>query len=94
MLSKNNSSPEVCVNNLMQITRGEVPYDRVKGVSSEFNNGTITQASDEIVEDAEWMLETYEPRAEVDSIDVAPIDAVNGHFKITANINITKEANT
>ena len=94
MLSKNNSSPESCVNNLMQITRGEVPYDRVKGVSADHNDGPITQVTDEIVDDTEWMLGVYEPRAEIDSIEVSPSEAENGHFIITANINTTKEANT
>lgn len=92
MLSKNNSNPAVCVNNLMQIERGEVPYDRVKGISFAQLDVPIAQATDEIVEDAEWMLDTYEPRAEIDSIEVTPTDAPNGHFAITAKINTIKEA--
>lgn len=92
MLSKNNSNPAVCVNNLMQIARGEVPYDRVKGISFAQLDVPIAQATDEIVEDAEWMLDTYEPRAEIDSIEVTPTDVPNGHFAITAKINTIKEA--
>ena len=92
MLSKNNSKPEVCINNLIQIARGEVPYDRVKGISIAHIDVPIAQATDEIVEDAEWMLDTYEPRAEIDSIEVTPTDALNGHFAIIANIKTTKEA--
>ena len=38
------------------------------------------------------MLDTYEPRAEIDSIEVTPTDAPNGHFAITAKINTIKEA--
>ena len=93
MLSKNNSNPAVCVNNLLQIARGEVPYDRVKGISSAKIDGPISQATDELVEDAEWMLETYEPRVQVEEIKVTPTDAPNGHFAINATIN-TKEADT
>ena len=92
MLSKNNSNPAVCVNNLMQIARGEVPYDRVKGISFAQLDVPSAQATDEIIEDAEWMLDTYEPRAEIDSIEVTPTDAPNGHFAITAKINTIKEA--
>ena len=92
MLSKNNSNPAVCVNNLMQIARGEVPYDRVKGISFAQLDVPIAQATDEIIEDAEWMLDTYEPRAEIDSIEVTPTDTPNGHFAITAKINTIKEA--
>ena len=94
MLSKNNSSPAVCVNNLIQIARGEVPYDRVKGISFAHIGAPIAQSTDEIVEDAEWMLETYEPRAEIESVEVSPTDAPNGHFAITATINTTKEADS
>ena len=92
MLSKNNSSPAVCVNNLIQIARGEVPYDRVKGISSEYLDAPISQAVDEIVEDAEWMLDTYEPRAEIQNIEVVPDDVPNGRFAINATINTNKEA--
>ena len=92
MLSKNNSNPANCVNNLIQIARGEVPYDRVKGVSFESLDEPIEQAADDIIEDAEWMLETYEPRAEIDAIDIEATDAQNGHFVIKATINTNKEA--
>jgi phage baseplate assembly protein W len=91
MLSKGNSNPAVCVNNLIQITRGENPYDRVKGVSFSKIDGPATTAADSLAEDAEWMIETYEPRAEVESIDVTADDARNGQFTITANIKTTKE---
>ena len=91
MRSKNNGSPEVCVSNLVQIARGEVPYDRVKGVSAERIDGPADQAVEDITEDATWLLQTYEPRAEVESIEVTPDEAAGGHFTITANINTTKE---
>lgn len=94
MLSKNNSNAAVCVNNLIQIARGEVPYDRVKGVNFGRIDGPNAQAIDEIVEDAEWMLDTYEPRAAIDSVEVTPTDAQNGHFAIIANINTIKETDT
>ena len=93
MLRKNNSNPAVCINNLLQIARGEVPYDRIKGVSFAQIDGPIAQATDEISEDAEWMLETYEPRVQVEEIEVKATDAPNGHFAINATIN-TQEVDT
>ena len=93
MLSKNNSNPAVCINNLLQIARGEVPYDRIKGISFAQIDGPAAQATEGIEEDAEWMLETYEPRVQVEEIEVTPTDAQNGHFAINATIN-TKEADT
>ena len=86
MLSKNNSNPAVCVNNLIQIARGEVPYDRVKGVSFAQLDAPIASAGAEIVEDAEEMLETYEPRADVESISLDPTDVQNGHASLKVNI--------
>lgn len=91
MLSNNNSNAAICANNLLQIARGEVPYDRVKGVSFA-NIDSPAHSTDDLIEDAEWVLKTYEPRAEIESIEIAPTDAQNGHFAITANINTTKEA--
>ena len=91
MLSKNNGSPETCVNNLIRIVQGEVPYDRVKGVSVEAIDGPTSSALDDIAEDVEWLLNTYEPRAEVESIEVTPDEAAGGHFKIHATINQKKE---
>ena len=92
MLSKNNGKPEVCVNNLLQIIRGEVPYDRVKGVDVMQIDAPAYQSVDAIADDAEWLLGVYEPRAEVESIDVTPDEAAYGHFSVKANINIIKEA--
>ena len=92
MLSKNNSNPAVCINNLIRIARGEVPYDRVKGVNFAPLDVPIVQAIDEITDDAEWMLNTYEPRAKIDGIEVTPTDAMNGHFTIAANIKTIKES--
>lgn len=91
MLSNNNSSPAVCVNNLIQIARGEVPYDRVKGISTESLDVPVSQAPDELIEDAEWMLETYEPRAKIQNIEVVPNDAPHGHFDLKVTINTNEE---
>ena len=92
MLRKNNSNPAICANNLIQIAKGEVPYDRIKGVSFAQLDAPISQAIDDITEDTEWMINTYEPRVEVEKIEVTPTDAQHGHFAISATINTTKEA--
>ena len=87
MRSSGNSRMEVCIDNLLKISRGEVPYERLKGVSFSQMDGPVTTAGQDIVEDAEWMLNVYEPRAKVESIDLIPIDAQNGQFEIKANIS-------
>lgn len=86
MLSKGNSNTAVCVNNLLKTSRGEVPLERLKGVNFSLLDGPATTAGQEMIEDIEWMLRVYEPRAKVESIELVPDDAQNGHFTIKANI--------
>ena len=93
MQSKNNSNPAICVNNLIQIARGEVPYDRIKGVSFAQLDAPIVSAGSDIIEDAEEMLDTYEPRADIESIELDPTDLQNGHASLKVQIS-TKEADT
>lgn len=87
MRSSGNSKTEVCIDNLLKISRGEVPYERLKGIGFSELDGPVTTAGQDIIEDAEWMLSVYEPRAKVDSIGLVPIDAQNGQFEIKANIS-------
>ena len=87
MLSKGNSDIAVCVNNLLKISRGEVPYERLKGVNFSLLDGPASTAGQEMIEDIEWMLSIYEPRAKVDGVQLIPDDAQNGRFTIKANIS-------
>ena len=90
MRASGNGSPEVCAANLLRIVRGEVAYDRVRGV-----DGTLIDkpnATDEAVADAEWVLETFEPRVESDSIASDPAAAFSGDFGMIVNIIQRKEA--
>lgn len=91
MRAHNNSNPAICVNNLMQIARGEVPYDRIKGLAAAKIDGPAVQSCDDIVEDATQMIETYEPRVEVKGVDVDGSSGEIGDYKFTARIK-TKEA--
>ena len=89
MRASGNGSPEVCAANLLRIVRGGVAYDRVRGV-----DGTLIDkpnATDEAVADAEWVLETIEPRVESDSISSDPAAAFSGDFGMIVNIIQRKE---
>ena len=44
MLSKGNSDIAVCVNNLLKTSRGEVPYERLKGVNFSLLDGPASTA--------------------------------------------------
>lgn len=86
MRGKNNGDPQVCVNNLMAITRGEVAYDRIRGIGTEPIDGTIASSSADIAQDAKWVINTYEPRGEVDGIEVVADEASDGGFKVKVGI--------
>lgn len=77
----------MCAGNLLRMVRGEVPYERVKGLNPRLVDRPLSEAEAEIQQDAEWLLETYEPRVTVKGVSVAPSDAPNGGFAVTADIS-------
>lgn len=84
MKAHGNGTPETCASNLLRIVRGEVPYDRVRG-----REGALidkANATDEATADAEWLLETYEPRVTVESVEANPEAAQTGDFSTLVNI--------
>ena len=89
MKASGNGLPETCALNLLRTVRGEVPYDRVRGV-----DGTLIDrpnVTDEVAADIEWLLETYEPRVEIVSIEDDPAAIKSGDFTKIVNIK-RKEA--
>lgn len=84
MKAHGNGTPETCASNLLRIVRGEVPFDRVRG-----RDGALIDqpnATDEAIADAEWVLETYEPRVTVGSVETNPEAALTGDFSTLVNI--------
>jgi hypothetical protein len=85
MKAHGNGNPETCASNLLRIVRGEVPYDRVRG-----RDGALVDqpnATDEAVADAEWVLETYEPRVNAESITGSGEAVKNGEFALLVDID-------
>lgn len=91
MKSSGNGNPEQCAVNLLLITRGEVPYSRIKGRDAALVDMPTTSAAGEAEADAEWLIETYEPRMKVESIDIGAAIASAGEFGVNANISARKE---
>lgn len=91
MRAKGNGSPEVCVVNLLKITRGEVPFDRVRGRDSSLIDQP--NAIDEAVADAEWVLETFEPRVDAEAF-AADAGTQTGNFKNIVDITPRKKDET
>ena len=89
MKAQGNGRPETCAFNLLRIVRGEIPFDRVRG-----RNGALIDnpsAADEAQADAEWVLRTYEPRVDIQSMETNPEAASSGDFSTLVNIK-RKEA--
>lgn len=90
-----NSRPERCAANLLRITRGEVPYERTKGLGIASIDSPAVRAGNDMAADAEWLLENFEPRVDVNSIDMGAITAETGDFLLNADVTINqaKEGN-
>lgn len=86
MIANGNGKTQRCVQNLLRIFRGECPYERVKGLDPRMIDKPLTTVEPEIRQDAEWLIETYEPRATINNIIVSSNDAVGGGFNIDADI--------
>lgn len=84
MKAKGNGDPATCVGNLLRLIRGEVPYERMKGLDPRLIDRPSSIAGPELVADAEWLIENYEPRVSLDSIDLEAALAQAGHFAIRA----------
>lgn len=79
---------ETCVDNLLKIVQGEVPYSRLKGIDG--NLIDQPNVSEELISDAEEMIEEYEERASIDDISINAITDSKGDFILTAIISETE----
>lgn len=81
MRASGNGSPMQCVANLVRIVRGECTYDRIKGIDPTLIDKPEPIAEPLLITDARWLIRTYEPRVNVDQIDLMNILAREGNFK-------------
>ena len=86
MRASGNGDVNVCAHNLLQTFRGEVPYERVKGLDPRHIDRPLEEVELDIQQDAEWLLETYEPRAVVEGVSVEQSDEEIGGFSVLAKI--------
>lgn len=82
MKASGNGAPAQCVANLLRIVRGEVPYERLKGLDARLIDSPSSTVEAELSADAEWLLENYEPRVSLDSLNLEQALAEAGHFNI------------
>lgn len=74
MKSHGNGATEVCANNLLQLVRGEVPFDRIRGLDPALIDKPISSVRPDIEMGAEWIIENYEPRAKFAGVNFKPPD--------------------
>lgn len=87
MLGSGNGEPQTCAENLLKTSRFSVPYERIKGIDGSLIDSPAATTGDDMIADAEWLLETYEPRVQVNSIEANETDGV-GDFGIVADLSI------
>ena len=86
MKSKGNGKPEQCAANLLKIIRGEVPYERLKGLNADLIDMPGSAAMQEVGPEIEWLIETYEPRLNFDGAGIESLDVLNAHFDINVDL--------
>ncbi len=67
MKASGNAAPETCVQNLLKTIRGEVPYERIKGIDRTLIDRPSGTAANDLAADVEFVVETYEPRVRLSS---------------------------
>lgn len=70
MKASGNGDPMQCVSNLIRIVRGENPYERCKGLDPRLIDKPYSVYEEAIRKDVLWNIRTYEPRVDVDKVDI------------------------
>lgn len=86
MLSQGNGNAEVTSQNLIKIIRGEVSYDRIRGIDVSYIDRPVEIVKDDVENDVIETLEDYEPRVDVQDVNLEQTS--DGSFKI--NLEVTK----
>lgn len=86
MIASGNGKVQRCVQNLLRMFRGECPYERVKGFDPRMIDKPLSEVEPDIIQEAEWLIDTYESRATIKDISVYAEDAAGGGFVVDADI--------
>ena len=92
MVKSGNGSPPRCVYNILRTWRGEVPYERLKGLDPRHIGKPASTEIVELMADIEWNIETYEPRVDVSRINLREVAAnvtANGDFDVITRLIAT-----
>ena len=89
MKANGNGLPQVCVQNLLRTIRGEVPYERIKGIDRKLIDQPSEIVSPDLKEDVEFVLENYEPRVDLGNVELEALAADFGSYQVSVNIDKT-----
>ena len=89
MKASGNGTPQTCVQNLLKTTRGEMPYERIKGIDRSLIYQPSETAASELAAEVEFVVETYEPRGKGTDVERVALDAEVGGFEINPSIDNT-----
>lgn len=89
MKASGNGTPQTCVQNLLKTTRGEVPYERIKGIDRSLIDQPSETAAPELAAEVEFVVETYEPRVKLTDVELVALATEVGGFEINASIDNT-----
>lgn len=87
MRKSGNGEPKRCVENLTNIVRGEVPFDRVRGIDARIIDKPADEAAQELEQEAHWNMETYEPRVNAESTKITANLDDNGGFELDIEVS-------
>jgi phage baseplate assembly protein W len=88
MKKTGNGRPEQCAANILLTIRGEVPYERLKGIDRRMIDAPSATIKPQLNEDITWVLKTYEPRINLDGIDIQAAVEKLGQYNLNANIRV------
>ncbi len=82
MKASGNAAPETCVQNLLKTIRGEVPYERIKGIDRTLIHKPSGTAANDLAADVESVVETDGSPACASSSDLVALVAQTGDFEL------------
>lgn len=86
MKGKGNGSKQTCIENLLKTFKAEVPYARNKGVNPSTLDLPDVFVRQQMVEDAENVIDQYETRVNVDDVFISSYDE-NGTYKYSIMVS-------
>lgn len=80
MKAKKNGDPTRCAGNLFAIHRGEVPYDRLRGIRMDLIDRPSNTIEGRLKEDLNWTIKRWEPRISLEEVKQFSNKAESGDF--------------